>query len=122
MNPSKWCSMTLVSATRFPTLRKAGMPSDRIELLHGSRRDIAAAERIEPPARQLGAVAQIGEQLLLARQGPNGAHEVADLAIDCVAGAAVAENRQSRSCSFRAANIKAEGMAVALKRTFICRA
>src|SRR6516162_9135467 len=64
---------------------------DRIHLLHGFGLDIATAECIEALAGQFGVVAQVSEELLPLLQRSNGADEVADLAIDAVASAAVAE-------------------------------
>src|ERR1700739_502628 len=91
----------------------------RVKLLHGLGRDVVAAERVEPLAGQLGVVAQVGKSFCPLCKGP-ALPTRSPTSRSMASPARQSPNtRQSRSCSFRAANIKADGIVDALNRRFI---
>src|SRR5438309_7709176 len=62
---------------------------DGIEFLNHTRLDVGTAETVETLAGQFAIIAQVGEKLILERQRAAAPHEVAQFAINRVAGATV---------------------------------
>ena len=113
--PWKWAGLTSRAAATLPISARSWMWSTESIRLHVRGSNVGQPEVVQPPLRQVDVVPDVAEQLRLARwSSALRAEHVADLQVDRGPVTAAAEGTAEEVLLALAADIKAEGMLVAL--------